>query len=78
MKVTITDIRAKIVDVSTKEAENYMIAYWIIKYEVRFILPYDNSSYNTLEGELIWRVNPIDIMVVINYIKSLFNENSNK
>lgn len=74
MRVKIKSVEAEIIDTSTKIEFNSVILYWKIRYSVSTDNTYDQFKlpYNTIEGELHWKEEQVNLNVITKYIKGLF------
>jgi len=53
MRIVITDIRARIIDASTKEESNFIIQDWIVSYHITF------SPVDVISGSIEWSAVPV-------------------
>ena len=65
MRIIIKSIQAELSDISTKEKNDYIILYWIIKYEIISYQPLKHK----VEGEFYWRKTTLIISEILDYIK---------
>jgi hypothetical protein len=67
MRITIKSIEAEIINASTNTEDNFIIDYWVIKYEI--IL----EEGHTIEGTLKWDAVPY-IYKIIKFIKWFYGK----
>ena len=73
MKIIINDIRAILIDASTKSESNYIVEGFIVNYEVDII-----ENKHTVSGWWKWENATLNIPVIIKEISKFYDHGTQK